>query len=884
MSERIDVAAVRSKLEELRGREYWRSLEEIARTPEFEEHLQREFRVSIDTGLDRRELLTLMGASMALAGLTGCTRQPDEKILPYVRTPEELAAGQPLFYATAHLHGGYARGILAETHYGRPTKIEGNELHPASLGGTDIFAQASILSLYDPDRSQTLTRLGEIRQFTALLAEVKLVLEKERSKKGAGLRILTPNVTSPTLAAQLADFQKAFPAAKWIAWEPCSRENASEGARLAFGAPVETRYAFDKADVVLSLDADFLGGGPAQPRWIRDFTSRRCDPAAFSRLYVVEPTPSLTGARADHRRPMRPAEIAAFARAVAGAAATALAPSKTKLAGQADPFVTAVVTDLAAHAGRSLVLAGDTQPPEVHALAHLANEILGNAGKTVFYTDPVAAGALSGTPALAELVKDMAAGSVSMLVILGGNPVYSAPSDLQFAEVMGRVPLRIRLGLYDDETSANCHWHVPQAHTLETWSDARAFDGTVTILQPMIAPLYGGKSGHELLAALLDQPERTSHDVVKDYWKSQAAAADFDRFWRRSLHDGVVAGTALPPRTLKTAPSLLSALNSQPSPNSQHGLTALFRPDPTVFDGELANNGWLQELPKPLTKLTWENAALIAPSTGERLKLSSEDVVTLTLNGRKVDAPVVILPGQAEDCVTLHLGYGRSRGGKVCAGAGFNAYLLRGSAEPWAASGLQLTPAGRRTELAFTAHHHSMETPVGKRDIVRTASVAEYAKDPEVFAKMGEEPPGPEMTLYPKLPVGHYAWGMSIDLSTCIGCNACVVACQAENNIPVVGKEQVKRGREMHWIRIDSLLRGRPRQPEDPSPARHLHALRERALRGRLPGRRDGAQRRGPERDGLQPLRRHAVLLQQLPLQGAAIQLLSLLRLRRPRA
>ncbi len=325
MSERIDVAAVRSKLDELRGREYWRSLEEIARTPDFEEHLHREFRVPIDSGLDRRELLTLMGASMALAGLTGCTRQPDEKILPYVRTPEELAAGQPLFYATAHLQGGYARGILAETHYGRPTKIEGNELHPASLGGTDIFAQASILSLYDPDRSQTLTRLGEIRPFTALLAEVKLVLEKERPKKGAGLRILTPiDHLSDSRRAARAISRRRFPRRSGSPGSPARARThrkapAWPSARRSKRVTPSTRPTSS-----LSLDADFLGGGPAQPRSIRDFTSRRRDPSAFSRLYVVEPTPSLTGARADHRRPMRPAEIAAFARAVAGAVATAL--------------------------------------------------------------------------------------------------------------------------------------------------------------------------------------------------------------------------------------------------------------------------------------------------------------------------------------------------------------------------------------------------------------------------------------------------------------------------------------------------------------------------------------------------------------------------------
>jgi molybdopterin-containing oxidoreductase family iron-sulfur binding subunit len=833
---RIDIGQVRGKLEELRGREYWRSLEEIARTEDFQEHLHREFRVPIESGIDRRELMTLMGASMALAGLTGCTRQPEEKILPYVRTPEDLAAGQPLFYATAHLHGGYARGILAETHNGRPTKIEGNELHPGSLGATDVFAQASILSLYDPDRSQTLTRLAEIRPWSALLVDVKLALEKERPRKGAGLRVLTPTVTSPTLAAQLSDFLAAFPAAKWISWEPCGRENSAQGARLAFGAPMETRFAFEKADVVLSLDADFLGSGPAQPRYVRDFSMRRRDPAAFSRLYVVEPTPSLTGARADHRRPMRPAEIAAFARTVAGAVGPARSPVQTRTAGENDPFTSAVVSDLANHAGKSLVVAGDALPPEVHAFAHLANEILGNVGQTVFTCDPVAAGALSGTPALLELTRDMAAGDVAMLLVLGGNPVFSAPADLKFAESLEKVPLRIRLGLYDDETSAHCHWHIPAAHPFEAWSDARGFDGTATILQPLIAPLYGGKSIHEVLAALSEQPERTGHDIVKDFWRKQVAAADFERFWRRALHDGVVAGTAFEPKTVKVnagavgaglapargrpqGPPLLTA--QEPSAPS---LVALFRPDPTIHDGEQGNNGWLQELPKPLTKLTWDNAALIAASTAERLKLANEDVVTLTLDGRQIEAPVLVLPGQAEDCVTLHLGYGRSRGGRLADGAGFDAYRLRGSAAPWAAEGLQIAPTGRTRELAYTSHHHSMETPTGKRDIVRAATAAEYGKDPEVFAKMGEEPPGPEMTMYPKLPTGHYAWGLSIDLSTCVGCNACVVACQAENNIPVVGRVEVRRGRIMQWIRVDNYYEGgldNPTTTHQPVPCMH---------------------------------------------------------------
>ena len=375
-SEKIDIGEARTRLEDLRGREYWRSLEELLETEDFREHLHREFRVPIESGVNRRELLSLMGASIALAGLTGCTRQPTEKIFPYVKAPEELLPGVPLTYATAHLHGGYARGILVQSYEGRPTKIEGNELHPGSLGGTDVYAQGFILNMYDPDRSQALTERGEIRPWSAFLAAAKLALEKERAGRGAGIRFLTRTVTSPTLERQIADVLAAFPEAKWAAWEPAGRDNVLAGALLAFGEAVEPRHAFDRADVVLSLDSDFLGSGPAMPRSVRDFVSRR-KAQDTNRLYVVESTPSLTGAKADHRRPMAPAEIEAFAVAVA------VATGAIAYAAPTDPFVEAVAADLKAHRGAGLVLAGESQPPAVHALAHAINETLGNAGKTV---------------------------------------------------------------------------------------------------------------------------------------------------------------------------------------------------------------------------------------------------------------------------------------------------------------------------------------------------------------------------------------------------------------------------------------------------------------------------------------------------------------------
>ncbi len=507
----------------------------------------------------------------------------------------------------------------------------------------------------------------------------------------------------------------------------------------------------------------------------------------------------------------------------------------------------------------------------MHALAHAINETLGDAGNTVTYSAPVAGGPADQGASFAQLVKDMEADKVSTLVIVEGNPVFTAPADLGFVKALGKVELRIHLGLYDDETSRLCHWHVAQAHPLEAWSDARAYDGTVTILQPLIAPLFGGKSAHELLAAFSDQPEKPGHDIVKEYWNGKLPGPDPEQAWRKALHDGLVDGSAAPAKPMKVRSFPLSPAAAPAS--SQ--LTLLFRPDPTIWDGSYANNGWMQELAKPLTKLTWENAALIAPATAQKLGLTTEDVVTLTLDGRKVEAPVWVMPGQAEGCVTVHLGYGRTRGGRVADGKGFDAYALRASTAPWAAAGLEIGKTLKRTSLATTQHQYGMEG----RDPVRAVTAEAYRKDPSVVAKMGEPPPGPKDTLYPTLPTGSYAWGLSIDLSTCVGCNACVDRLPVGEQHP--GRRQ-GRGRARAGAAVDPhrpLLRGRARQPRDRPPARDLHALRGRAVRNGLPRRGHGPQRRRPEPDDLQPLRRHAVLLEQLSVQGAALQLLPLHRL-----
>jgi molybdopterin-containing oxidoreductase family iron-sulfur binding subunit len=816
-----DIQALRTKLQGTRGREYWRSLEAVAETPEFQELLHREFPQNASEWLDpvgRRGFLKLMSASLALAGVTACTRQPDEAIVPYVRQPEELVPGKPLFYATAMPFAGSGVGLLVESHEGRPTKIEGNPDHPSSLGATDLFAQAAILGLYDPDRSQTITHLGEIRSFDSFAAAMQTVLGAQQASKGAGIRILTETVASPTLGAQLREFLTRFPQAKWVQWEPFGRHNAREGSRLAFGDYADAQYAIEKADVILSLDADFLCAGNGGLKHARAFASRRRiegDRAQLSRFYAVESSPTTSGTRADHRLPLRASHIEAFARAVASALGVAGAGAATAPA-LAERWMGPLVKDLQAARGRSLVMAGDGQPPAVHALAHAMNAALGNIGTTVWYTETAEVLPTNQRAALQELVGEMNAGTVSLLMILGGNPVYSAPADFRFGDAMQKVAVRAHLGLYHDETAAQCHWHIPEAHFLEAWSDVRAHDGTASIVQPMIAPLYGGRSAHEVMSALTDSGARSSYDVVRSYWASPVSpvspdAAQFDRLWRKWLHDGVVPNTAFEPRAVTLQASLPAAAAAS---GGSGGLEIVFRPDPSIYDGRFANNAWLQELPNSLTKLTWDNAALIAPATAERLHLiafrARDDVsgrvpiVELRHGGRTIRTPVWLAPGQAPDTLTLHVGYGRERAGRIASGIGVDVNALRESAAPDIVTGVELVSTGDTTELACTQDHWTLEG----RNIVRETTVEQFEKDP-AFVKKMEHQPISGLTIYSNYDYSKgYQWGMTIDQSVCTGCNSCVVACQAENNVPVVGKAQVLNGREMHWLRVDRYYTG----------------------------------------------------------------------------
>jgi MoCo/4Fe-4S cofactor protein with predicted Tat translocation signal len=806
--ERIDFA-IADDAKRKTGPEYWRSLEELAGTEEFQEALHREFPKGASEWLDsvsRRGFLKVMGASLGLAGLTsttGCVRLPLEPIVPYVRQPENVIPGKPKFYASAVTLGGYASPVLVESHMGRPTKIEGNDLHPASQGGTDIFTQASILTMYDPDRSQSVINLGDQRSMKDFLAAIRGPLSAQKALQGAGIRILTPTISSPTLADQLRNFLKVYPQAKWHVWEPVNRDNVLEGAKLAFGQPVETRYDFSKADVIVSLDADFLYAGcPGNTRYIRDFAARRNPDSNMNRLYVIESTPSSTGAKADHRLPMMAAEVESCARVLA---------KYQGLPEGNEKFFKPLMADLEAHKGSSVVVAGDHQGPNVHAVVHAINATLGNAGKTVLYSDPVDANPVNQTESIKDLVADMSSGKVDLLIILGGNPAYDAAADLNFANALknGKVPLRVHYGLYQNETAELCQWHVNATHDLEAWGDGRAYDGTVSIIQPLIAPLYNGKSALEFVALLSGQAEATGYDLTRSYWQKQHTGADFEQFWRKSLHDGWVEGTTFAAKDFnRVKPDAMEFPQSKPAdPNA---IELNIRRDPTIYDGQFSNNGWLQELPKPMSKITWDNAILIGPKMAQRLGIASEDVVELELNGKKVQGPVWIQAGHPDNSVTITLGYGRKKAGRVGTAQGFNAYELRTSSNPWIASGVKITKAGATYKLASTQGMQSMDTPDGgHRPLVREANLEEYKKNPKFAIEMDENP-SREDTLYTNYPYEEetYSWGMAIDLNKCVGCNNCMMACVSENNIAVVGKEQTHLGRHMHWIRIDTYYEG----------------------------------------------------------------------------
>ena len=803
------------------GPEYWRSLEELASSPEFRERLHREFPKGASewlSSLSRRDFLSLMTASLALAGMTGCVKQPLEEIVPYVVQPDNIVPGKPKFYATAMSLGGYAIPLLVESHMGRPTKIEGNPQHPASLGGSDIFSQASILDLYDPDRSQTVTYNGETSSWFSFIGAIHPSL---LTRPDQHIRFLTQSVSSPTLANQLQSLPGKYRNARWHQWEPVNRDLVREGSQLAFGEYVETQYKFENAEIILSIDANFLYPTfPGFHRYTREWANRRrpdpeqrpfADVAGnlfashpMNRLYALESTPTVTGAKAEHRLKLTPTQIERYFRMIASRLGVNAGAASSD-GDQHAAFLNSLIMDLQAHRGTSLIVVGDDMPAEVHALAHALNASLGNVGRTVIYTDPVLANAGDQSRSIEELISDMEAGQVDMLVILGGNPAYDAPANLEFANAVKRVPASIYHGLHFNETAAVCKWHVNASHYLEMWSDARSYDGTAGIIQPLIAPLYEGKSDHEILAVFSDSPQQPGYAIVRSYWEQAGPkGGDFETFWRQALYSGFIENSALPERNVS-----VKALRLAAPQDAAHGIELIIRPDPSIYDGRFANNAWLQELPKPLTELTWDNPVMIGLTMAQRLGLENGSIVELTFQGRKAVGAIWIQPGHPDNALTVFLGYGRQQCGRVGTGVGYDAYRLRNSGSLRGGAGVTLANTGKKYKLITAQGLQDMEN----RDLVREATLDEYKADAEFAHRKAEEPPRQD-TLYPNFSYTGYAWGMLIDQNACVGCNGCVIACQSENNVAVVGKLQVAMGRRMHWLRVDTYYKGDPDNPK----------------------------------------------------------------------
>ncbi len=824
-------------------RNYWRSLEQLAGSDEYRRFAEAEFPAEADQSADavsRRRFLQLMGASVALAGLTGC-RWPQEKIVPFAARPEGVTPGTTRRFATSMELAGAVSPLLVTSYDGRPIKVEGNPDHPLSRGAANLFAQAGLLELYDPDRSRKPRRreggAAADRGWDEALAGIAGRFEDARADRGRGLAVLTESSSSPTTARLRARLRRELPEVFWCEYEPLSRDEEREGLRAACGRPLLPRPRLADARTIFCLDADLLGDHPAALRNARDFAEgRRAEQGWMNRLYAVESTFSLTGAMADHRwaaawsaMPRLALHLAACLFVECGVVlpqgAAALRPLLETAAhdpGRPD-WLPAAARDLAAHRGRCLIAAGARQPAWVHALVHLCNDALGNVGRTVDYAEDPDAGRPAHAEALADLAARLRDGRVETLLVLGGNPAYDAPADLDFAGALAAAPFSARLGAYDDETSRHCRWHLPRAHFLESWADVRDADGRYGVTQPLIAPLHGGLTPAEALGLLLDGERRSAHDLVRETARGLLGdGPGFAGAWRRLLHDGfAVVGEDLGVVPALAGRSLTAAVREGAAAAAPglgpDSLEIVFTPDPSLLDGRFANNAWLQELPDAMTKLAWDNAALVAPATADALGLAHGDVVTLTLDGRTLEAPVYLLPGQAPWSVALSLGHGRSAAGKVGNGTGCDAYRLRTTAAFAGATALGVTRTGRRRELATTQDHFAMdkvgdrEREARSRTLVMEGDLAEWRRDPG-FAEHRQHHPELK-SLWKERDYAGHKWGMTVDLNSCIGCNACIVACQAENNIPVVGKKQVNEGREMHWLRLDRYFQGDPAEP-----------------------------------------------------------------------
>jgi MoCo/4Fe-4S cofactor protein with predicted Tat translocation signal len=818
---------------------YWRSIEELSGSSELAAAARREFppgASELTDNVSRRSFMQLIGTSAAIAGVGIACQKPNEKIIPFVRRPEETTPGNALHFATGVALEGFLTGLIVESHEGRPTKIEGNPAQPGSLGTATAFDQGLILGLYDDDRARQLSKKGLPIAWRTFLAETADLAARLTANEGASLRFLGEPTASPVITDLRRRIQARFPKAKFVAYSSVAADGVGQGARLAFGRVLEPRHEIAQASVILSLDADFLADGPEQLRLARGFSSRRDPDANMNRLYVVEPAMSVTGSMADHRLRLRGSDVAAFAGALARELGNrpgfeALAPLAAALTPvPAAPWdarwLAAVARDLEKNRGKSLVIAGRRQPAAVHAVVNALNVALGNGGVTVSWAAPLMGDTVSGPSALWELTNEIAAGHVDTLVITARNPAYTAPADFKLDKLLPRIPNTIYHTLYEDETAAACNTLVPAAHPLETWVDGRALDGTVSICQPLIAPIWGGISEIEVLAAFLGEGDQGAYQIVRRFWQGQSARFGsgldfFDHIWEKWLADGIIPDTGTKPEANVSVDGAALAKAVAPllarKTDAASGIEIAFAPDPKVHDGRFANNAWLQELPHPITKLTWDNAVLLSQTTATKLGVITGDLVEITYRQRTLEGPVMIQPGHADDVVTLPLGYGRAGAEQVARGVGFNAGLIRTGDAPWFDGGATLIKIGSNYKFGITQDHWSM-APDGRTTpppAVET-TLATLMNEHSEFHEQIEERRGPQATLHVPHDYSHekYKWGMSIDLNKCTGCNACVMACQSENNIPVVGKENVIKGREMQWIRIDRYFSGPIEDPE----------------------------------------------------------------------
>jgi MoCo/4Fe-4S cofactor protein with predicted Tat translocation signal len=852
------------------GKKYWKSLDELGEAPEFKTLLEREFpegASEMGTGVSRRKFLQVMGAGMALAGVSGCkiVRRPEQTILPYNKMPESLIPGIPQFYATVMSIGGEAVGLLVESHEGRPTKVEGNPKHPSSLGATGKFHQASVLGLYDPDRSQNPSKSGSSSDLNAFWSETAPLFAGYKQNGGQGLRFLSGYIGSPSLSDIKSRVLKAFPNAKWTTYEAVNRDNQFQGIAAVTGAALDPHFKFGAAKRVLSIDADFTEAESDHLKNGKGFVSTRnpdLGTEKMSRLYMVESLFSPTGGTADHRLRVKPAQVANVLILVAkelqaqglalGAWNDEIAAlsADAKTAGVSADYIKEVAKDILAHKGASAVVVGRYQPAVAHAIGHALNVALGNVGKTVEYK-PSALKALNGESegayaSITELATAMGAGQVETLVILDSNPAFSTPADLDFAGKLAKVKHVINLGAEANETSALSEWHLAMNHFLEEWTDGLAYDGTASIGQPLIQPLYATLGASELLSGIAGLEHRKNHDIVKEFWR-KTGGVDFEHKWREWLHEGVLPKTAYASVTAGAVAGGIAKLATENAAKApKGGLEIIFRAHPNLYDGRYANNAWLQELPDPITKLTWDNAVFVSPSLADKIGISdalfnknrtgtsmgeyrNRPMVRVTVGGKSLEAVAWIVPGLADETILLHYGYGRRTVGKVGAGSGFDAYSIMNSVSPFMAGDVKVEATGNQYEVACTQDHWSLEG----RPIVRELGLEGYEENKhESFSeeKWNEHPvdetSGLEKSLWTEASKdkggarGTYdftkgmQWGMAIDLNSCTGCNTCLLACTAENNIPVVGKEQVLRGREMHWIRLDRYFTGSVDDPE----------------------------------------------------------------------